>query len=228
MGAVMSSFNQRVNALLRSCKNKKELIEKAKPYGLKFSYSNCSKKQVAQAIVKAQEKQPAEQPEPAEPAEQPGDPKDEFLQLTESEDVEIIEESRGGKRENSGRPEGQTETHAKVDRCRAIVKSDPTIFFFTSGLFSFWALKTGVYKIAEECDPKAESLALSITKFMRYQWPGLQLDPRIEFGCGILRELKDCFMWGKEIIDKSEQQPESGGDNLAKDISDEVFNKDNE
>ena len=60
---------------------------------------------------------------------------------------------------------------------------------------------------------------------MRYQWPELQLDPRIEFGCGILKELRDSFMWGKEIIDKAAEQPKSSDDNFAEDISDEVFNE---
>ena len=231
----MSSRNQRVNALIRGSKNKKELIEKAKPYGLTFSYSNCNKKQIAQAIVLAQDKQasaqskepeqPAEQPE--QPAEQPGDQSGEFLQLTEPEDEPIIEDGRGGKRENAGRPEGQTETHAKVDHCRNIKKSDPTLFFFVSGAFSLIAMRSKVYKIAAECDDRAESLALSITKLMRYQWPDFQLDPRIEFGAGILTELRQTAGWCKETIEKESGNPEKKPDNLADDISDEVFPDEN-
>lgn len=85
---------------------------------------------------------------------------------------EIPQETRGGKREGAGRPEGSTTEKMAIKKLGDIKIPNAAIKAMCVGTFTGWAWLTKVPQIRLN-DEEANFLSLPLTKIQEYFWPGL-------------------------------------------------------
>lgn len=103
---------------------------------------------------------------------QPGEVKPDFENLVaeQAEQAEPKVDGRGGAREGAGRPIGQTDERARIERLLSLEKADLGVLKFVQGLNLMLSRFSPVPFTKEQC----ESIALGVTLPLYYWFPFLE------------------------------------------------------